>query len=262
MYRVFRGIKRRLIAGENFNTYLVYSVGEFVLVVLGIVIALQIDNWNDRRKARNEEVLILQEIRGNLEYDLSDFTKNLVHFENIQISSKHLLKAIETNLDNHDSLSFHMYLVGLFPHFSFNKSGYELLKSKGLELISNDSLRQAITNLYEDRYSYLMTWENERIAYNATHINSLKNKYLGTKSLYAESQPESYTKTRSVDYIVSVGGVRKLLNYEALKKDTELISIIKDLETYAALLYWIHFNVQEMITDLVDHIEYVLEELR
>ena len=49
MFRFFRKIRRNLLSENNFKKYLVYAIGEIILVVIGILIALQINNWNNKR---------------------------------------------------------------------------------------------------------------------------------------------------------------------------------------------------------------------
>jgi len=52
MIRFFRTIRKKLIEEDNVRKYLLYAVGEILLVVIGILIALQINNWNENRKNR------------------------------------------------------------------------------------------------------------------------------------------------------------------------------------------------------------------
>ena len=66
----------RRYAGR-FSKYLIYAIGEIVLVVLGILIALQVNNLNEQRKANEFEVKILNEIRSNLQMDLIEIREDL-----------------------------------------------------------------------------------------------------------------------------------------------------------------------------------------
>ncbi|MEJ2585524.1 MAG: DUF6090 family protein [Robiginitalea sp.] len=75
MLRFFRQIRQRLLTDSKFNKYLLYAVGEILLVVIGILIALQINNWNEERKAREREQQLLISLS-------EDFKSNLVSLEN------------------------------------------------------------------------------------------------------------------------------------------------------------------------------------
>ena len=66
MIRFFRQIRQRLLSGNKFSKYLLYAVGEILLVVIGILIALQVDNWNEKRKASNAEHELLINLKKEL----------------------------------------------------------------------------------------------------------------------------------------------------------------------------------------------------
>ena len=70
MVTFFRKIRRDLISNNRFYNYLKYALGEIMLVVLGILIALQINNWNEERKSQKRIVSFFIEIQNNLEQDI------------------------------------------------------------------------------------------------------------------------------------------------------------------------------------------------
>ena len=76
MLNFFRKIRRDLLANSQFFKYLKYAIGEIVLVVLGILIALQINNWNEQRKAREQTKILLEEVAQEL-------AKNILKSEEI-----------------------------------------------------------------------------------------------------------------------------------------------------------------------------------
>ena len=71
MIKFFRKIRQGLVSQNKFNKYLIYAIGEIILVVIGILIALQINNWNEERKSANYTKLLfnktLQELKFNIE---------------------------------------------------------------------------------------------------------------------------------------------------------------------------------------------------
>jgi hypothetical protein len=70
MLRFFRRIRQKLLNEGSLKKYLIYAIGEIALVVIGILIALQINNWNESRKLRDKELEYLQGIKSDLEQDL------------------------------------------------------------------------------------------------------------------------------------------------------------------------------------------------
>ena len=70
MIKFFRRIRQKLLSENRFSKYLIYAIGEIVLVVIGILIALQINNWNEKRKASIEGLVLLNNIYDDLKYNL------------------------------------------------------------------------------------------------------------------------------------------------------------------------------------------------
>lgn len=66
MIKFFRRIRQEMLTENKYTKYLLYAIGEIFLVVIGILIALQINSWNENRKNRNEEIAILQSLDKNL----------------------------------------------------------------------------------------------------------------------------------------------------------------------------------------------------
>ncbi|MGW9684470.1 DUF6090 family protein [Flagellimonas sp. 2504JD1-5] len=69
MIKFFRRIRQRLLSENKFSKYLLYAIGEIVLVVIGILLALQVNNWNEQRKNRSNEYLYLINIRNEVAAD-------------------------------------------------------------------------------------------------------------------------------------------------------------------------------------------------
>jgi len=72
---VFNKIRKSLIPAEGLKRYLFYAVGEVILVVIGILTALQISNWSDARKEREKERVYLQAIKEDLEKEKESIEK-------------------------------------------------------------------------------------------------------------------------------------------------------------------------------------------
>jgi hypothetical protein len=138
--------------------YLKYAIGEIVLVVIGILIALQINNWNENKKKRDLELITIAELKSNLLADINDFQGDMRVYDAASNSSDIIIDYIDGNIPFHDSLNIHLGKIPVQGVFTPNKATYENIKVIGIKLISNDSLRTAISDLYEGRYLYVQKY--------------------------------------------------------------------------------------------------------
>ncbi|SEL78317.1 hypothetical protein SAMN04488008_105187 [Maribacter orientalis] len=77
MIKFFRRIRQRLLTENKFYKYLLYAFGEIVLVVIGILIALQINNWNEEQKNKAIEQQLLISLLQEFETNLTILTKTI-----------------------------------------------------------------------------------------------------------------------------------------------------------------------------------------
>ena len=157
----FRKIRKTLADDNKLLKYMRYAIGEIVLVVIGILIALQINNWNLNRKENNIENKILVEILNGLNEDLIDIRANMSSHRAGLKACRYYHDMFTNKQVQTDSIQYYYkYLTMGFISIQ-NKSGYESLKSRGLELIKNDSLRIEIIKLYEQDYSFIRKLEEQ-----------------------------------------------------------------------------------------------------
>lgn len=156
MIKFFRGIRQQLLSENQLGKYLLYAIGEIVLVVIGILIALQINSWNNERLERRSEIVVLNEILGNLERDVEKLNMSK-GWNNLWIrNNQKVLDHLEERSPLTDSLRWYYHFLKGGAHFQPILVGYENLKSKGVDIIRNDSLRMAISELYDHRYHHLV----------------------------------------------------------------------------------------------------------
>jgi len=134
------------------SKYFKYAIGEIILVVIGILIALQINNWNEGKKTKEKEREALLEIVSDLEYSLNDLdevvnTQNNNLAKNIN-SLKILIKVLQTDQKYHDSLATHFYSTNSYDEPYFKTSGYNSLSSIGMDLVEDSKIRSAIGQFY------------------------------------------------------------------------------------------------------------------
>ncbi|MDX1702448.1 MAG: DUF6090 family protein, partial [Melioribacteraceae bacterium] len=135
MLTFFRKIRKKLLGTANTSKYILYAVGEIALVVIGILIALQINNWNERNKTRAKEYQALSEILSDLDVSITSLNHILYTDENNIEQAIYSLNVVLEHLNNstpyHDSLSLHFRNVFNYPDVDLKSSGFESLTSMG-----------------------------------------------------------------------------------------------------------------------------------
>lgn len=166
MFKFFRIIRQELLAGNRFRKYLLYAVGEIILVVIGILIALQINNWNEHRKERAFERQMLQSFKQSLETDLADIDLNIkLHQQGLQACDS-IFSLMESSLQiNKDSLARLFADAFFVTRFIYSNSAFESLKSKGVNIISDKALQKQIVDVYDSRYRFFADSEHDYIGY-------------------------------------------------------------------------------------------------
>jgi hypothetical protein len=179
MIKFFRKIRQKLLSENKFSKYLLYAIGEIVLVVIGILIALQINNWNESRKNREKENKYLTNINREIINDSLALERSW--FKNRQKKIECLELAKQYVLGNYfpkDTLLFinNVGFGGINSRASFTGSSRtykELISTGNLSLISNDSIRELIVNYYSNKDFLDEYLRNIRSDY-ATYVNAFK----------------------------------------------------------------------------------------
>ena len=149
MISFFRKIRQSTLLESKFSKYLLYAIGEIVLVVIGILIALQINMWNEGRKERNVEVKLLEEIKSNLQSTLENFTRDTIYNANTVRYYRLIYNYVELDLPYNNELDSAFAALPLFSSPYTTNSGYKTLQNKGLDLIKNKALKAEIVALYD-----------------------------------------------------------------------------------------------------------------
>jgi hypothetical protein len=147
MIPFFRKIRKKMADDNRPLKYMRYAIGEIVLVVIGILIALQINTWNEERKERLLENEILSDLLVDLNKDLVQMKESTKNEETTIECLRSIAYALENNLPMTDNLKSKFYSIAIpFGRIS-NESTYENLKSIGFGIITNKTIRKGIQDL-------------------------------------------------------------------------------------------------------------------
>lgn len=188
MIKFFRRVRYNLLdnpqsSWSRTTRYLLYAIGEICLVVIGILIALKINNWNEYQKAKIFEREILTQIRANLIKDKLTLDNIYQNTSNALNASDNILNPAVSNI-HPDSIQYWLGDIIQFDRFQPLTNSYEALKSKGIDLISNKQLRFLIGTYYDDEINHLiktlgdieLTFNNDWVPIMKEHLVSFKFK--------------------------------------------------------------------------------------
>lgn len=161
MISVFRKIRKKFFSNKA-SSYLLYAIGEIALVMIGILLALQVNNWNESRKQKNELKGVLQSISNDMVVDTT-LAGGIIKF--YEENSKNSLKIInrEVTIENYKECLPCFGLVTLYQPFNVQRNGLERLKSMTENSsVESDTLISNILNVYS-QYLPLIDSSNERM---------------------------------------------------------------------------------------------------
>jgi len=164
MIKFLRRIRKNLLAAGKtgkpalpVGRYLKYAVGEILLVVIGILIALQVNNWNEAKNDRSFETKMLLEIEKSLKVDQLNLQEHINAYTDLNYAVDHFTNLTQNGTIFQDTMAQDLWKLNIGRYFQFNQGPYNALKSSGIDRISDDSLRNHLINFFDFELSVFQT---------------------------------------------------------------------------------------------------------
>ena len=254
MLRLFRKIRQKLLTENKFGKYLLYAVGEIIILIFGIVFALQVNNWNLKQQDKTTEIVILKAIKADLETDLINMSNDILDHESQVTSSNIILEHLENKLPYNDSLSPHFLETANYTITSSKKGGFETLKSLGVGLISNVELRNQIIFMYDTHYIFLgvlLETNKDYVLYAEKYIfNSRFEEAVNYGLVLGEN-------LEPVDF----GGNMIPVDFERLKNDDEYKYFLKTVKNKNKIYLDTLYDAKSKLSQLILNIQEELNQL-
>ena len=251
---IFKNIRKKLASENKVMAYLRYAIGEIILVVIGILIALQVNNWNEQRKHKDEEIQFLEGFKRSLNEDLENENGMQKRYELTRQSINILLSSLEKDLPYNDSLSYHFGRITQTWRLATNNEVFETLKSYNLNLISNERLRYEIVGYYSYSDNYLKSDVNRYFSI----IEDASKNIFNTRfnALWNGNYTGRFEKSRKITDL----NPRMIPNdYAELKYDKKFLYFLKSLKNQ---YYWmIELNLKRINKNANALIKNIDEEL-
>lgn len=181
MIKLFRKIRKKMLTENKFNKYFLYAIGEIILVVIGILIALGINNWNEENKKGAEEREYLVNLLAEFKANQEELKTNIAYHKFVKLKTKELSDLINPNPKEISSskLDTLMWAMAFIPEF---KALNTMVSSEKFEIVNDYKLKNEIANwrLTYELYSYSL-----KITYDqfTSHIYPFMTKNYQLKNL-------------------------------------------------------------------------------
>ena len=219
-----------MLTENKFSKYLLYAIGEIILVVIGILIALQINNWNENRKVQKQESEIYSELKSDLIQTRYDIQETISKHKDVLKLNQQLVYDIHNKKPYSDTIYISFTASGAEFKVIPKTSGFENLKNIGLNILSNDSLRISITNLYQLNLKRLEdNFGTENTSFNIQEqLFPYQNKYLFADYSEPKKQGFKYSDTITF-YNLKIKDYNNFLTDNHLLKTLQLTLFARSL---------------------------------
>ena len=249
MYILFKKLRRKFISENDSNGYFKYAIGEVFLVMLGILLALQVDNWNEDRKEKKQENEILLNLQNEIQANLHTVERIIKAKKQVISATKSILEYTGVHSTWNSTLEFDSLLaITLFSGFKYSPENgimEDLTNSGKISLIENDSLRFLITSLPHD---IILIQDEDDVYRSELHLYFLP--FVG--KLYPTRNFTSQLEYRGLNF--NIGKSNFDIKPESLLNNPEFESLLTTQHTW--LTAHVHFydklrNKYQTILELI-----------
>lgn len=224
---------------------------ETIAIIIGIFGAFTLDNWNNSRLDRKEEILILKEIIGDLSAGLEEISisnrSEILHMKDLKV----IIHQMTNDLPYHDTLNWKFYNIASSHLPEIPSSGFETLKSKGFGLISNSNLRRHLIQMFDQKIPKLV----ESLIYDANlrHEQYHLTAYIEKFTILSRDLGDSINDNDEEK--LGTNSVAAPVNYNELIKDQRYENLLREIYNNSKWMTHYKNNVSMSMKILIDEIE-------
>ncbi len=263
-----------MLAENKLSKYIGYAIGEIILVVIGILIALQINTANQNRQRIKLENVLLQQVKLELLeiYDDLWFDSSILSIG--EKSHANINKYIVQNSPYTDSMCFDFYWIKYDEYIYPTNAAYSRLKKEGLDIISNPTIHFYLQELYESHFPRLSKKDaftpDIPAVFNDYYLDHFKpnidssikfswtlvSDTIGSRIYSVE--PINFPQIDNNDGQRTIGFVP--LNFLALKKDSKFLMLLAQTKRYRDYKIRRYTSAKNRVKEVLDLIDQALEQ--
>ena len=231
MIKLFRKVRQNLLTENKFKKYLIYAIGEIILVVIGILIAVSINNWKQSIDLKKVEQNLYSDLIQELQNDLGEVRGNLDYNSHFlfryNLASEIILNDTQRKLT--DTLAFISSELTNFSDFKKEESAYNrLATSSKLELITNKEILTRLQNL-GILYNYINRLEKNQEQFMYSIVPKI-SEYLRFKpfQIIMPEQLYDYKFHNDIEIMIKIGVEKDGLYKQAENDLSGLINLLEE----------------------------------
>lgn len=194
MINFFRKIRKQLADDNKPLKYLRYAIGEIILVVIGILIALSINNWNEDRKQENLKQRLYVELYESIKSDTVDYNDDLKDLKSVVLNVKLLKEKIKLDAPYTVGLDTSLAIIGLIRSNEANYTILTRISNVGIEIIDDVNLRNEFIHYYEDSKNFVRYAKKPNDL-----LDKIYPKYFISHILEESAVPENFEELKKVN---------------------------------------------------------------
>ena len=242
MIKFFGRIRQQLLTENKFRKYLKYAIGEILLVVIGILIALQINNWNETRKMDIKEAIYLRDLKTDLEQSQTSLKRVIQKTDGVAKTIDTLVDLIKINSDALTARQIDSLTSGSTGFTVFMPSEgviNDIIGSGKLDMIKNNVLRNKVASWEADlrmirEYERLGKEDSGKyIEHISKYFDMVNGKY-GKPGFFDDMRSEFLNDHIMTNFMVDMYGnsltLNELYHEKSLVLDSLIAIIDKELE--------------------------------
>ncbi|MCR9253723.1 MAG: DUF6090 family protein [bacterium] len=228
MTQFFKSIRKGLISRGKIGRYIKYAIGEITLVVIGILIALQVNNWNELTKSNKKERILLLQLKEEYQNNLLQLNSKIELRKKVIFSSLKLLKHIDnTEAINRDSIIYYISQSNFSP--TFDPVTNQIITSGDFNLLKNQKLKKKLSTWTSD----LIQVKEEEDAWNEFK-NNVRTPFLVKHNIARDLYSIVWNHNQMNDTFIdetsssqlSLSTSIKAINYDSIVRIPEFESIL------------------------------------
>ena len=258
MSRLFNQFRRRLLPKNRFSKYMLYTIGEIIIVIFGILIALQVDAWNSERESRAEAQVFLKQLKNEFLANREQLVQKVLMRDKALQSARELLRFVDGESEYNTPSQVDSLLAVALPVYTFDPSlGVlnQLTSTDKLTLLRNEKLNDTLSS-WNSMIEDFKEDEDMYNSYNHNHFRPFLYKNYNARNII-----NSRIRYRVINSILlsSPEEVNDEIGFSGMPVDLDILKNSVEFENYLAFVVsWIALiNTQSQ--GILNYIDSVLE---